>query len=184
MRKFSAEVNLPFEANVLDSVVRACDYTKLGHFTYDESKFDSRVTEFLAERGMRISHYEVFYTPPHAILAIHADGAKLSNIIKLNWVFGGKGSRMMWWKAKSEDALKVLQTGIGTPYLYADQKSCVMVESVAITGPTLVNVGQLHSVINSGSERRWCLSIVLARIGADKNLEWDEALDLFDGALK
>lgn len=184
IRRFSADLKLPFETDMRSKVEKDLDFRKLNHFSFEENDFDPRVLAFLDERGLQVSHYEVFYTPPRAMLAVHADGAKLSNIIKLNWVFGGKDSRMMWWKLKSDDALKLLETNIGTPYLYAEQKNCIMVESVAITSPTLVNVGQLHSVINTGPERRWCLSVVLAKKGVDKNLEWDEAMELFDGELK
>lgn len=184
MKQFSAQVNLGFDADMNIGVMRPCDKTKLGHFSYDHKYFNTRVIEFLLARQIEISHFEVFYTPPHATLAIHADGSTLSNIVKINWVFGGKGSRMMWWKAKNDDAVKLLETNIGTSYLYADQKNCVMVESAVISVPTLVNVGQLHSIINTGSEQRWCLSAVLAKVGADENLQWGEAIELLKGTLK
>ena len=178
MRKFSADLKLPFNSDfMLEDVKRDCDRTKLGHFAYDKTKFDPRVTEYLRERGLCISHYEIFFTPAHSLLAIHVDGSKLSNIVKLNWVWGGTGRRMMWWKMREGCSLTQGTTPVNTPYLYAEQRQCIMIESAKIGRPTLVNVGQPHSVVNATPEDRWCLSAVLAGIEEQTNLEWDAVVE-------
>jgi hypothetical protein len=172
MSKFSANVRLPFNTDdLLDIAQYSSNLKELGHFEYDISKFDKRIVELLAECDITISHTEVFYTPAQKSLAIHVDGAKLSNITKLNWVWGGEGSRMLWWKPMDQSAMKIGTTPVGTPYLYADQKKCTMIESTKIGRPTLVNVGVPHSVLNMSNSGRWCLSAVLAVNGV--NAEWD-----------
>jgi hypothetical protein len=182
MAPFFTHVRLPFQTNMRDSVLRVgIDKRKLQHLPYDASLFDVRVDEFLAGFKLMLSHKEVFFTPPHHILPIHVDGGTLSNLCKLNWVYGGAGSKMLWWKPKPGMEMLAGVTPIGTPYLFADQRNCVMVKSASIGQPTLVNVGVPHSVLNSGAEERWCLSTVVADLDTGVNMEFADVVQRLKG---
>lgn len=174
MRAFSANLSLPFSTDLQVFTERPCDLGKLGHFHVPATGFDERVSVLLLQHGIIPSHFEVFYTPPHRVLPIHIDGNELSNIVKLNWVFGGAKSRMMWWRIKSNHELSKGSTPLGTTYLKATPTDCIMLESASIGQPTLVNVGQLHSVLNH-AEPRWCLSLVLADAETKINLTFEQA---------
>ena len=84
---------------------------------------------------------------------------------------------MMWWKVKDGIESEVKYTAIGTPYRGYRQDQCVMDEMVSIKQPTLVNASVPHSIINSGSEERWVLSVVLSKDG--QYVTWDQALAAF-----
>jgi hypothetical protein len=177
MHKYSMNLTLPFNtADLIHGVIRDHARTEFGHFPYDIETFDRRIVDLFSDRGIQISHLEVFYTPPHRQLAIHIDGAVQTDVVKLNWVWGGEGSRMMWWKTKSDKDMMIGETPVKTKYLYADQKACTMIESAIIQRPTLINAGVLHSVLNSSVHGRWCLSIVLQKDGA--HMKWEDAVDL------
>lgn len=170
-------LTLPFNTDdLIHGVKREHDPKEFGHFKYDTDRFDQRIVDILDQIGIEISHFEVFYTPPYRNLAIHIDGAVQTDVIKMNWVWGGEGSRMMWWKTKSKNDMIVGTTPVGTNYLYADQKSCVMLKSAVIQKPTLINAGILHSVWNNSSNGRWCLSAVLQR--NKEHIPWGEATSL------
>lgn len=178
MRKYSMNLNLPFDTHdLIHGVKRDHDPAEFGHYPYQLENLDQRIVQLFKDRGIEIPHLEVFYTPPHRNLAIHIDGAVQTDVVKLNWVWGGEGSRMMWWKTKSDKDMMVGETPVKTNYLYADQKACIMLESAVIERPTLINAGVLHSVINGSSNGRWCLSIVLQKDGAHMN--WADAVALF-----
>jgi len=173
-----ADVTLPFKTNLEAAVKRAVtSQAGLGHFPFGVEGFDQRVLELLGQHGLFISHYEVFFTPAHHFLAIHVDGPTVSNIVKLNWVFGGEGSKMMWWKLKSGCEMVKGTTPLNTPYLYIAQKDAVMIGMKSIGQPTLVNVGQPHSVLNATARPRWCLSAVLTSKETGLNIQMDEALE-------
>lgn len=179
MHKYHANLKLPFVADMETAVRSSGNGNKraLGHFQFDPLDIDQQVIQILSDCGIRVTHQEVFFTPPHSVLAVHVDGKALSNLVKLNWCWGGKGSKMMWWEPKPGIQMTTNQTVVGTPYLFIKQKDCRMIEMATIMQPTLVNVGTPHSVINTGSEERWVLSLVLGAVERPENLEWDEAIE-------
>lgn len=174
--KFATNIQLSIPVDVKQFTKREHDETSFGHFNIDPSLLPQELFDFIEARGLCFSHWELFYTPPNRHLGIHIDGHGPSNIVKLNWVLGGAGSRMLWWKLKAGRSLKTKTTVIGTQYQFAEGKDCLPAGSIVIQQPTLVNVGQLHSVINK-HEPRWCLSGVLGKNKGNiiTSIEWDEA---------
>jgi hypothetical protein len=156
-------ISLPIEG--LEELARASGprSTKCEHYNL-KGELPIELVNRLLDIDFHIHHVEVFFTPPKTALAVHSDGAEPSRLCKLNWVFGGERSKMLWWKCSIPGA--AYTTGIGTPYLHFDPRKCVPIESVAIQQPTLVCVGVPHSVANMGDQDRYCLSVVLA----DKDL--------------
>lgn len=176
-KKFALDLQLPFETDMRSLAERDCDLTNRHHFKMDPTLADPRVLAWLDERGISLSHAEVFYTPPRALLPIHVDGPELSDITKLNWCWGGVGSKMLWWKLKKGIEPIMKFTGIGTRYLTMAASDCVTVAQHVIKSPTLVNVGQPHSVFNMGPEGRWVLSLVLQNKETGEPLQWNEAVE-------
>lgn len=174
MKRFSADLQLPFETDMQALVIAARTPTTLMHYPFSIDNMDPRVLEFLSDFGLTFSHMEVFHTPPLSTLPIHIDGPRQSNLVKLNWCFGAPGSKMLWWKLKQGTVMKEGVTPVDTRYLFAEQRDCVMIEAARIGTPTLVNVGVPHSILNQTGEPRWVLSGVLNNGATD--VQWDEAV--------
>lgn len=179
MNPYSANLILPFELDLRASVERECDEDRLGHFSYDPQLLPNDLSNWFRSIGVWVSHAEVFHTPRMSRLPMHIDGGELSNIAKLNWCFGASGSVMNWFKLKDPNGvLESKKTGIGSNYLKPNEKDCRLVHSAKIGTPTLVNVGQIHSVINPTQERRWVLSCVLSKIGGVDRVHFADAVEL------
>jgi hypothetical protein len=180
--KYSANLKLPFNTDLRGVTVRECDTTKLGHFHATSKQLPPQLLAWLSARGVYVPHAEVFHTPAMGYLPIHVDGERLCNIVKLNWCYGKVGSMMNWFKLKdASKAIPMKETVVGTKYLQPLPVDCQLVHSARISGPTLVNVGVPHSIINFTNESRWTFSAVLWL--ESRALEWDEAMQLFKDVL-
>lgn len=179
---FCKHIAAPFEMSpaVLDSL--QAQYSRFDTnmmFWLKFADMDSNFVKFLAQCRMMVHHAEAFYIAPGQSLVIHIDGPTISNCCKLNWVYGGQGSKMQWWAQKDPGRqLETKRTPTGTRYVQFDREECKMIWSDSIGCPSLVNVGVPHSVDNSmSSEPRWCLSYMLSDSETDKKLEWADAAD-------
>jgi hypothetical protein len=140
---------------------------------------DEVLRKFVASVNCCIIQMTYFYTPAGQSRVIHSDNTWMDNITKLNFVINGSGSVMKWWQLKEKNAearIGVLPNGRKYNYFSADQ--CDLVAVKELTGPTMVNVGALHSVENFTDNNRWAISYTLG----DQNgmpLQWNEAVKIF-----
>jgi hypothetical protein len=178
---FCKHVNVPFELS-LDSLnsIQARIPNRGWPMMLKFFESDPNLLNFLAQHNIGINHAEAFYTPPGQKLFIHIDGPEINNHwTKLNWVYGGEGSKMQWWSLKNPNKPpNVKSTPTGTPYMYFEPSDCDLVWSDSVGQPSLVNVGVPHSVDNTASSTgRWCLCYILEDLLSKRKLEWSEAAD-------
>jgi len=144
-------------------------------------KIDPRIHGWLALRGIMVHHAEIFYTAPRWSTAIHADGSRLDEHVKLNWAYGAASSRMCWYNDnKGGLGYTTAKTRIGTEYYRWDPADCDMAWSANIGQPSLVNVGGPHNIVNDTDEGRWCMSLVLKHRSTNELVQWDQAIDIFN----
>jgi hypothetical protein len=150
-------------------------------FKIHQSEVDPNLLHFLNELDLTVNFAEIFYTPPNKNLFIHIDNNYISNNCKLNWVYGGSGSVMEWWERKNPKApLEFKLTDIGSKYIYFNRDECVKVWQHEVKQPSLVNVGIPHSVQNNTNAARWCVSHSIYDLDRNKQLEWQDAIKIFD----
>jgi hypothetical protein len=158
-------------------------------FTVDELGSTSRISQypgqhpelitFLLQQGVRIRDVQRFYTPPDGVLLPHVDCDHVNNYTKLNYVFGGAGSKMNWFQLKPGAKSIALGTEVGTRYLAAIPRDLEPVHSASIGFPSLINSGQFHSITN-GPDARICYSFMLCYANdPEKNLDWADAMVMF-----
>lgn len=164
---------------VRSTVERDCDPMKLHQWRIGTDQIPVPILRTLMERDLFVIHGEGFHTPANALLPIHVDGPELTQRAKLNWSWGSPGSKMMFWKLKSGKSATEMTTGIGTRYLTMNAADCVPVHSCEIGSlkPTLVNVGQPHSVMNMKPNRRWVLSLVLGERKSGEPIDIETAAE-------
>lgn len=108
---------------------------------------------------LELSLLEVFRRPPDLESVIHTDSGG-GDYAKLNWIFGGKGSTMKWYKTKNHVSKSCSLSDISTPFTsYTIDEVDLMVET-KMTGANLVQVGVPHNVYNPPIEERHCFSLV------------------------
>lgn len=133
--------------------------------------------------GVEIATWEIFYTPAGHTMPIHSDGYQpFVDFVKINYVYNSPDSTMNWHGVPEGT---VIESGLNEhhrPYTVVDPKICKLEHSAHIGTPSLVNVGQLHSVDNTkGKTGRWCFSLV-PYIPSRKplsRLQFAESLELF-----
>lgn len=179
---YCKDLKLDFEIN-LDPLRKIRDGYKDVHqymiFPYKREDIDSRLLDLISSVGLYVSHQEVFYTPPNGKLPIHVDQYNFSNMTKLNWVIGAKGSHMVWWKPKPGTPLRYYTTPIGTQYLLFEEEEVDEVYRGEIGLGTFINAGVPHSIDNPTDEGRWTLSHCLSFNGTRRMIEWQDAMKLF-----
>jgi len=159
------------------------DLTEKFHCRIEREEIDSNLLDFLSDLNVVCfppMPGEFFYTPPYGILHSHSDHTEITDIAKLNWMWGGEGSLMDWYQLKPGAALyknKYL-TPVQSAPARAHQKDIIHVFSATIGTPSLVNVGRLHGVRNL-DQPRYVSCVIPVWKNNHKRLMWPEAIELF-----
>lgn len=154
-----------------------------------KQKEDLNLKQWLLSLGVDVLRINLLYSPPGWYLPPHTDSPTLTNITNINWRFGGSGSVMNWYSAGSDNKILVEQYEkvINTPedvksskvmIGYPSSKHLNKIFTSEIGSPSLVNVGQIHDMQNI-DEPKYVLSIVIAKKGQTKRLQWQEAEKIF-----
>lgn len=137
------------------------------HTSVDKQLFDSKIFDWLRLENIEVSWCETHYKPalPAFIKnskygTIHADGDKIDNKSKINFVFGGTGSEMVWYKLNDESKIQKHFTGLQTESVRPSDLSTITEVHRCNFKTALCNVGQLHSVENPVEERA-CIQFII-----------------------
>lgn len=150
------------------------------HFIIVRKDRDEQIVNFIENTlGFYIFHSEIFYTPPCSTRPIHVDGdvgvEPYTKIYKINWIYGGKDSKMVWYEPVKGYQPEKNLTHAGTYSLSYDPNLCKPVYSATIKNCALIEAGSPHTVINF-DEPRWAVSYVISASPATDWLvspDWD-----------
>jgi len=158
---------------------------------------DPEFQTWIGSMGLIISNIlEAFYTPPNGgSIPLHTDTDRMPgdrDVCKLNFTWGPSNSVTQWYQVRNESDLIVVDNSylnkdivahvipdfdINRTYR-ADRKNVDLVYEAVINRPSLLNISQLHSTFNPGTEHRWTLSFVFLKQSREL-LQFSEALDVF-----
>lgn len=134
------------------------NHTKILGFT---KYFTSEFKEYLTSVNLAVHLCELFQYEPFEGLGIHIDGSSIDDRCKINVIYGGSKSEMLWYAPKNDTVRPILkETSIGTKYLKYEESDLVVLEKTELHGANVVKVGIPHSIQNY-SEYRMCFSIPL-----------------------
>ena len=190
-------INLNLDIEPIDGVetLQNCinDSTEYVHY-HSTLVLNSKYIVFLLKLGLVIDHIEIFHSTPNMFTPIHSDIGQVpftpGDIVKLNYVYGGKDSVMNWWEPiagathtlsptrnNDENSPGSIPAGpiIGESHGYK-VKDLNWLHSSSIGHPSIVQVGIPHNVQNR-EEERYCLSVVLLKDG--KRLTMSDAKAIF-----
>jgi hypothetical protein len=129
--------------------------------------------------GARLQWAEIFYLAPGQDHSIHCDGNELDNKVKINFISGGKNSKMIWYTANSAEKIIKRISPANTHFLSIHPKDTVVVHKENLVGLYIVNVGMFHNVYNN-QEDRYCLSMAISDIATNRRLTYYELIQRLD----
>jgi hypothetical protein len=139
-------------------------YSQRCHVDVDSAVVNPAWTKLLTDCDLVFDRLELFYGPPDTpyTLGIHIDNGP-GDRGKINWVFGGAGCTMHWYKVISNFQKPMLDTPVGSKYNVFDPNEVKLLSSITTIpeNPTVVQVGIPHNIVNPGEER-WCYSMVIS----------------------
>ena len=156
------------------------DYEKYSSKRFEHfniSNFTPEYLDWVKNLGLTLVHAELFYSVPNTPYVIHQDHFKKTDFPKINFVYGGKNSKMNWYNVKPEKLGKIPEPEIHNPYMTFNEDEVDLVYSQELEGVNLVQAGVPHNVtIDKNS--RWCISTVYL-LDNKRLLTWTEANNLF-----
>lgn len=181
MNNYYYYLNLPFTFNR-----EVPPFVDTGHVLLnrqDVPKFEA----WLNTIGLTIRHVDVFCKLPgwpetrkrKDRATIHIDGYEFDDHVKINFVYNSGSSKIVWYKLKEGCSSFSDTSGAYTPSRSAWPDDCYPVESALTNRPMLVNVGQLHDVIDVDT-KRICFSFQLGPLDCpSRKLYWNEVHNYF-----
>jgi hypothetical protein len=150
----------------------------IGHTKLDEQYISDEFFQLINSLDLRLLYMEVFVKGPNFGPGIHLDHGRL-DMAKLNWVYGGKGSRMCWYKQKKgiQFLPKIHTTPIKSYSLLYNIDIVDLMYEREIGFPSLVQSGVPHGIYTA-DETRYCYSAVLFTKDW-KRLKFSEMVELF-----
>jgi hypothetical protein len=186
MNNYCVDLNLPIplSESISDVVGFLKQYNK-GHFQISKELVSNELKLLFAKCNLGIRLVEVFYRIPNAIGNIHSDLDIVGDYSKLNWIYGGEGSSMKWYKINKTYTRNTTThtTAINSYALYYKDTEVDLVHSQSVGNPSLVQVGIPHNVINGPAER-FCVSIVFENLVTKRRPTFREGLELFKNYIK
>jgi len=139
---------------------------------------DAAHATLLKEFNIQIQWLEMFYLKPFAKHQIHVDGHELNDKAKLNYIAGGQGSNMIWYRPNNVNNITSGISMANTKYLRIPDKDAIEAERQELHHFNIVNVGCLHTVENADKDR-YCLSIALNDATTAERLTYPELQERF-----
>lgn len=145
--------------------------------------FNYNWLKYMEKIGVPLYTVMIFYRGPfsgtqHAHVDIGKEDPFELTPWGINWVFGGKGSSMVWYDLPNDGKMEINYTQAKTPYIYWYTNQLKEIERLELTEGTvaLVNTALPHS-IEMKEDPRWCFSV---RTSIPDNQSWDEITEIFN----
>lgn len=145
-------------------LVESYDITSVqdSHTSVSLDQIHPKMREWLDRMGINVIWAEIFYRKPGDHGGVHTDSTP-GDFTKINWIYGGKSSRMFWYTVTDPKAIdrKPNITPVDTNYTSFKMSEVKPVYSEELLGVYLLQVGAPHLVLNP-REDRYCICFVLA----------------------
>jgi len=139
---------------------------------------NTEIHDFFDSIGLVLLRGRYFHCLPGVRYNLHTDNKFESSreLIKVNWVFGGAGSNMIWYNLKPGKGPRIYKNSMGEEIVGYNEEDCVEICRAHIPKLAIVNVAVVHTIQNA-NEFRDCYSMVLAHKHNKVRLEWNESME-------
>jgi hypothetical protein len=170
---YCKSVSIPYEP-ILDT--RIITDVQQHHTTFDTSRLNLNFVNYLTKLNVTVAFAEIFYTKTNIVTPIHID-SNIGDFVKINYIYGGQDSYMMWYEPISESSGKHAITCVGSPFVAYTKSEVRPIYLQTITTPSIVQVGCPHNIFNKSQDRH-CLSLVIAE--NYKRISMSRAIEIFE----
>ena len=147
------------------------------HIRISLDEINPAIEKLLLDLGIKVSLIELFHREPGNKGTIHTD-VQGGDFAKINWIYQGDCSHMLWFKVNDENSIKDVSTTVAdTPYVEYSPHEVTLAHVVRLSGVALVQVGVPHLVVNP-KEHRYCLCFVLKDATTGYRLTMQQSYDL------
>ena len=169
---YCKSVSIPYDPIVDTKIVTNIQRQ---HVKFNTTQLNPEFIEYLKSLNIYVSFVEVFYTKPNTTTDIHID-ASPGDITKINYIYGGTDSQMIWYVPNDETCGETKVTCVNSNYVAFTKDEVTQVYADTLTKPSIVQVGAPHNIINR-NEARHCLSMVITE--NYKRITMDRAIEIF-----
>jgi hypothetical protein len=152
------------------------------HYILDrKNDLSTELHQFFANHNLEVNICEIFFRRKNndGIEGIHSDGGTAGDLAKLNWIFDGDDSEMLWYTINDTYTnAYAFETVINTTALWYKSTEVDLVYSANVTGTVLVQAGCPHTVQTKNYER-FCASVSFIDSKSKKFITMSEATELF-----
>jgi hypothetical protein len=154
-------IHLPDDTPLFVEGYQHPHYSERCHVDVDPAAINPYWYKLMEQHGLILRRVELFYGPPETpyTLGIHIDNGP-GDRSKINWVFGGEGCTMHWYRVVNAKEKEKLTTPVGSKYNVFDLDEVKLLHTNTIKNPSLIQAGVPHNIVNPGHER-WCYSMVV-----------------------
>jgi hypothetical protein len=154
-------------------------YPERCHVNVDPAVISPYWYNLMERNNLILRRVELFYGPPDTpyTLGIHIDNG-YGDRSKINWVFGGEGCTMHWYKAIAHSQKEVGITPVHSQYTLYEPSEVKLIHTNTIKNPSLIQAGIPHNIVNPGHER-WCYSMVIEDPATNDNATFGRVKKIF-----
>ena len=135
------------------------DYGTIPYQDIDPKDINVKLYDFFKQHNLKLSGFGLFYKPAHSFIKPHTDWQG-GDFVKLNYIYGGKDSKMIWYKTKDNIPIKESNTGKPGLYIPYNFNEVEKIYEQTLSEYNIVQVGIPHNILNT-VEPRWCVSMVV-----------------------
>jgi hypothetical protein len=148
----------------------------VGHFRLTNEDLNPKYIEWLDSLDLGIGFAELFYCAPHSNIFVHSDIIDPpETCCKMNWVYCEEDVPMNWYQLIEGAELEFHDNTIGGHYYTAPPEKYEFYKSELVRKPSIVNVSDLHGLINTSNSDWWCVGIVPGPKETPMNrIHWDQ----------
>ena len=147
----------------------------------DPGMINLEIHDFFRSIGFFLTIGRYFHCPAGMNYNLHIDSFEkkidfYDDLVKINWVFGGAESEMVWYNLKPGKNYRIYNNYKNEPMAGFDEKDCVEICRTHIPKLAIVNVSVVHTLLNP-KEPRDCYSMFLASIHTNERVAWNELVE-------
>jgi hypothetical protein len=136
------------------------EYGTIPYQSIDSKDINLKLYDFFKQYNLVLSGFGLFYKPAPNFTKPHTD-CEGGDYVKINYIYGGKDSKMIWYKTKDNIPIKESNTGKPGLYIPYNFNEVEKIYEQTLSEYNIVQVGIPHTILNM-IETRWCLTIVIS----------------------
>lgn len=182
MDNLSKDLALP--CNFLHNDFNHKQYTFAHTVVNMASTLHQDAIEFFYDHGIKITAVEIFYRRPSPQYGIvHIDNEGYTDRLNLNYVIGGEGSTMSWFRTLSPSAGYLTEGDTGARPRRYHMHEVEIIHSAEIKQPSIIQSAVPHAILNT-STRRWCVCANIRDTKTNEVVTWSMATDRLKNYIK